>query len=77
MKNRDKDGGLKWIFKTYFKLFLKQSVVKMSELCSLHIFKVQTPQYGESYPQKGQVRFKARTAQVKKPSNREENRRKF
>ena len=52
MKNRDKDGGLKWIFKTYFKIFLKQSKVRMRELCSLHIFKMQTPQYGETYPQK-------------------------
>jgi hypothetical protein len=55
MKNRDKDEGYNWIFKTYFKLFFRQQYLKMNELCRLHIFKVQTPQYGAAYPQNRRI----------------------
>lgn len=51
MKNRDKDGGESWNFKTYFKKYFFLGLVKMKELCSLNKFILQTPQFGESYTQ--------------------------
>ena len=38
MKNRDKDVGESWIFKTYLKIFFCRGQVKMNELQGLHTF---------------------------------------
>jgi len=40
MKNRDKDVGESWIFKTYLKIFFYRRQVKMNELQRLRAFMV-------------------------------------